>query len=405
MHRNLKYNMEKITKDNHLFKDKNLEDKDLSNSGIFPTGVLPSQTLRDLINEKVIFSLDDQIEESQIQPASIDLRLSRYAYRVRASFLPGESFTVMQKIDTLGMHKIDLLGGNVLERGAVYIVPLQESVVLPSRVSGIANPKSSIGRVDVFTRLITDKGVEFDRINEGYKGFLYAEISPRTFSVIVSKGTKLLQMRLRRGTPRPNDTATRRLHEKVKLVESKYTDKEFAKRIKNGVPISVDLSGENTNTIIGYKAKKYTSLIDLDKVNEYNLENFWEKIYVNNNKNLILDPYAFYILVSKEAVTVPPDYAAEMAAFNPLHGEFRVHYAGFFDPGFGHHSLGGKGSKALLEVRSYELPFTLEDGQIVCRIIYERLTENPDKSYGSEKLNSNYQAQNLKLSKHFKNNI
>ncbi len=391
--------------DNYLFEDKNIENKEVSSTDSYPTGVLPSQTLRELINEKVIFSLEDQIEESQIQPASLDLRLGRYAYRVRASFLPGENYSVMKKINTLGMHKIDLNKGNVLERGAVYIVPLQESVALPSRISGIANPKSSIGRVDVFTRLITDKGMEFDRVIEGYKGFLYAEISPRTFSVIVAKGTRLLQMRLRRGTPRPNDTATRRLHEKVKLVESKYTDKEFAKRIKNGVPISIDLSGENTDGVIGYKAKKYTSLIDLDKVDEYNYEDFWEKIYLNKNKNVILDPYAFYILVSKEAVTVPPDYAAEMAAFNPLHGEFRVHYAGFFDPGFGHHSLGGKGSKAVLEVRSYELPFTLEDGQIVCRIIYERLTEVPDKRYGSEKLNSNYQAQNLKLSKHFKDRI
>ncbi|MAR79043.1 MAG: 2'-deoxycytidine 5'-triphosphate deaminase [Rhodospirillaceae bacterium] len=397
--------MDQYKEDKHLFDKKTPNSEGINSKDSYPTGVLPSQSLRELINQKIVFSLEDQIDESQIQPASIDLRLGRHAYRVRASFLPGENYTVMNKIDALGMHKIDLEKGNVLEKGGVYIVPLQESVSLPSRLSGIANPKSSIGRVDVFTRLITDQGMEFDRVSEGYKGLLYAEISPRTFSVIVSKGTKLLQLRLRRGSPRPNDTATRRLHEKVALVDSKYTDKEFAKRIKNGVPISVDLSGEKTNGVIGYKAKKYTSLIDLDKVNTYNFEDYWEIIHQNENSNLILDPYAFYILVSKESVTVPPDYAAEMAAFNPLHGEFRVHYAGFFDPGFGHHSLGGKGSKAVLEVRSYELPFTLEDGQIVCRIIYERLTETPDKKYGSDKLNSNYQAQNLKLSKHFKKEI
>ncbi len=396
--------MDEYKEDKYLFDKKILNNQAAKSKDSHPTGVLPSQSLRELISEKIIFSLEDQIDEDQIQPASIDLRLGRYAYRVRASFLPGENCTVMNKIDALGMHKIDLEKGNVLEKGGVYIVPLQESVTLTSRLSGIANPKSSIGRVDVFTRLITDQGTEFDRVSDGYKGLLYAEISPRTFSVIVSKGTRLLQLRLRRGSPRPTDTATRRLHEKVTLVDSKYTDKEFAKRIKNGVPISVDLSGEKNNGIIGYKAKKYTSLIDLDKVNKYNFEDYWEKIYHNEKNNLILDPYAFYILVSKESVTVPPDYAAEMSAFNPLHGEFRVHYAGFFDPGFGHHSLGGKGSKAVLEVRSYELPFTLEDGQIVCRIIYERLTESPDKKYGSEKLKSNYQAQNLKLSKHFRNN-
>ncbi len=393
--------MEKNEHTKRLFNEKDENIKKVEKNDSYPTGVLPSQVLRDLIDEKIIFSLEDKIEESQIQPASLDLRLGKYAYRVRASFLPGEDYTVMKKIDLLGMHKIDLEKGNVLEKGAVYIVPLQESVALTSRLSGVANPKSSIGRVDVFTRLITDKGTEFDRVSEGYKGLLYAEISPRTFSVIVSKGSKLLQLRLRRGKPRPNDTETRRLHEKVNLVESKYSDKQFLKRIKNGVPISIDLSGDKTNNIIGFKAKNYTSLIDLDKVNLYKPEDYWERIYSNKNKNIILDPNAFYILVSKEAVTVPPDYAAEMAAFNPLHGEFRVHYAGFFDPGFGHHSLGGKGSRAVLEVRSYEVPFTLEDEQIVCRLIYERLTDIPDKRYGSEKLKSNYQAQNLKLSKHF----
>lgn len=393
-----------ISRTDTLFdnQDQNNHDAEQAFDTLNPTGILPSQKIKEFINDKTIISIDYPIVEKQIQPASIDLRLGKKAYRVRSSFLPGEENNVSQKIQQFGMHELDLTKGAVFEKGGVYIVPLQENVCLSSRLSGIANPKSSIGRLDVFTRLITDKATEFDRVKEGYKGQLYAEISPRTFSVVVRTGSNLLQLRLRLGSPRPTDTATKRLNQKVSLIDSSYSDKDLNKRIKNGVPLSIDLAGDTQNKLVGYKAKQFTPLIDIDKLNKYRVTDFWEKIYCSNENSIILDPNAFYILASKEAVVVPPDHAAEMAAFNPLHGEFRVHYAGFFDPGFGHNSSGGSGSKAVLEVRSYEVPFVLEDNQVVCRLVYERLTETPDRIYGSDSLDSNYQAQGLKLSKHFK---
>jgi dCTP deaminase len=366
----------------------------------FSTGILPSQSLRELVRDGVISSAGDPITEAQYQPASLDLRLGARAWRVRASFLPGAGMTVMEKIAAFGMHEVDLTDGAVLERGCVYIVALQEALALPKRMGGGVNPKSSTGRLDVFTRLIADHGTEFDRVEEGYKGPLYAEISPRSFSVVVRKGSRLSQLRLRRGSPRQSDSAVRRLHEEVGLIAGADADNDVAKRIRNGVPVSIDLRGD-ANGLIGYKAKAHTGLIDVDRIGAYAIDDFWEPVRATRDATLILDPNAFYILVSKEAVTVPPDHAAEMEAFNPLHGEFRVHYAGFFDPGFGHAGSGGQGSRAVLEVRSYEVPFVLDDGQIVCRLVYERLTGLPDIVYGSG-IGSNYQKQGLKLSKHFK---
>ena len=366
----------------------------------FSTGILPSQRLRELARERVIVSTADPILDGQYQPASMDLRLGARAYRVRASFLPGAGATVREKIDLYGMHEVDLSEGAVLERGCVYIVPLQESLNLQKRLGAVANPKSSTGRLDVFTRLITDHGTEFDRVEDGYKGPLYAEISPRSFSVVVRKGSRLSQLRLRRGSPRTSDSAARRLHAEVALIAGAEAGDDAAKRFRNGVPVSIDLRGD-ANGLIGYKAKTHTGLIDVDRIGAYAIDDFWEPVRATRDATLILDPNAFYILVSKEAVTVPPDHAAEMEAFNPLHGEFRVHYAGFFDPGFGHAGSDGQGSRAVLEVRSYEVPFVLDDGQVVCRLVYERLTGIPDIVYGSG-IGSNYQKQGLKLSKHFK---
>ena len=362
------------------------------------TGILPAQEMRALIREKVLFSTAALISEEQIQPSSIDLRLGPLAYRVRASFLPGRHFRVEDKLEALATHKIDLTNGAVLERGCVYIVPLLEHVRLGKRLSGVANPKSSTGRLDIFTRLITDNGSEFDRVREAYKGPLYAEISPRTFSVLVRRGSRLSQLRFRRGSPRPTDTGMQRLHEETRLV---HGEGEAAHRIAGGVPVTVDLRGETLGGLIGYKAKAHTDIVDVDRHNHYDPSDYWEPILANRDGNLILDPDAFYILVSKEAVTVPPDHAAEMAAFNPLQGEFRAHYAGFFDPGFGYSEAGGEGSRAVLEVRSYEVPFLLEHGQVVARLTYERLTMIPDRLYGSG-IGSSYQRQGLALSKHFK---
>jgi dCTP deaminase len=360
------------------------------------TGILPSQELERLVRASREIAAREPIQDDQFQPASLDLRLGPVAYRVRASFLPGRNATVEDRLKDLEMHKMDISDGAVLERDCVYIVPLIEFLSLKKRTFAMGNPKSSIGRLDVFTRLITDYGTEFDRVREGYSGPLYAEVSPRTFSVLVRKGSRLNQIRIRRGSPPTGNETLRRLQEEHQLVDS-----ITAEEIRDGVPVSMDLAGERSSGVIGYKAKNHTGLIDVDRVRHYDVHDFWEPVPAPRRGGLVLDPEDFYILGSRESVKVPPTLAAEMVAYDALVGEFRVHYAGFFDPGFGDPRAGGQGSRAVLEVRSYELPFVIEHGQVVGRLIYERLTAPPKKLYGSD-LNSSYQRQGIALSKHFK---
>jgi len=362
-------------------------------------GILPDRMIAALAAEGGILS-ENEFAPDQIQPASLDLRLGEIAFRVRASFLPGRT-TVAQRIDELKLHEISLADGAVLETGCVYIVPLLESLALPDEISAAANPKSSTGRLDVFTRVIADETRGFDRIEAGYHGPLYAEISPRTFPVLVREGSRLSQIRFRRGHALLNADALRALHARERLVDADDVD------VSEGVAVGVDLSGALLSPegkgggIVGYRAKRHTGLIDVERRGGYAVLDFWEPMQARPDKNLILDPNEFYILASKEAVQVPPDYAAEMVPFDPLVGEFRVHYAGFFDPGFGYAGAGGKGARAVLEVRSREVPFILEHGQIVGRLIYEKMLAKPEKLYG-QGIGSNYQAQSLKLSKHFK---
>ncbi len=360
------------------------------------TGILPSQELEYQVKVTKEIGALEPVLDDQFQPASLDLRLGAVAYRVRASFLPGKDATVEARLADLAMHKMDITNGAVLERGCVYIVPLLEYLSLRHRTSGMGNPKSSTGRLDIFTRLITDYGTEFDRVRDHYKGPLYAEVSPRTFSVLVRKGSRLSQLRIRRGNPPSSDEGMKRLQQEHQLVGSISED-----QIRRGVPVSADLQGADFDGLIGYRAKNHAGLIDIDKVGHYEVQDYWEPVYAPRRGGLILDPDDFYILASLEAVKVPPKYAAEMIAYDTLVGEFRVHYAGFFDPGFGHPDSGGEGSRAVLEVRSYEVPFVIEHGQIVGRIAYERLTAEPHKLYGSG-LKSSYQRQGLALSKHFK---
>lgn len=359
------------------------------------TGILPAHGIRNMIRDQQIWAVNGQksgVLDDQIQPASLDLRLGDTAYRIRASFLPGVSGQVMQKLETLAFHKIDLTDGAVLETGCVYLVPLMEALALPERTGGFANPKSSTGRIDVFTRVITDFGVEFDKAPPGYKGHLYLEVSPRTFPILVRAGSRLSQIRFRRGNPAHSDAEIKRLHQESALVDGHAN-------IDGGLALSIDLSGDKQTGLIGYRAKRHAGLIDVDRVNALPLNEYWEPIYNHGKNQLILDPDEFYILASRESVTIPPTHAAEMVPFNPLVGEFRVHYAGFFDPGFGA-GLEGKGSRAVLEVRSREVPFILEHGQVIGRLIYERLTDRPEVLYGKS-LESNYQRQGLRLSKHF----
>jgi dCTP deaminase len=331
----------------------------------------------------------------QIQPASLDLRLGDIAYRVRASFLPGPRTTVAERIDELKLHEFALTEGAVLETGCVYIVPLIESLALPDPIAASANPKSSTGRLDVFTRVIADETRGFDRIEAGYHGPLYAEISPRTIPVLVREGSRLSQVRFRHGNAQIDAESLRQLHARERLVDDDDVD------VSQGVPLSVDLAGLGPDGLVGYRAKRHTGLIDVDRRAGYDIADYWEPIRARKDQSLILDPNEFYILASKEAVQVPPDFAAEMVPFDPLVGEFRVHYAGFFDPGFGYAGAGGRGSRAVLEVRSREVPFILEHGQTVGRLVYEKMLARPKSLYG-ERIGSNYQAQTLKLSKHFR---
>jgi dCTP deaminase len=378
-------------------------EKDLP--AIHTAGILPSQRIEKLIRSGAISApTNTPISADQIQPASIDLRLGSIAYRVRASFLPGEHTKVSTRVEELRMHEIDLSRPAVLERGCVYIVPLLEELHLPPEISGKANPKSTTGRLDVFTRLITDYGTEFERIQAKYRGRLYLEIVPRTFSIVVHEGTKLNQLRFAdiqtSGGAVPSDAKLSQLDKKKTLVYSQ-NDIPWQAKISQGLRISIDLGGANGADIIGYKAKTHAPLIDLDRTNFYNLLDFWDPIHRPRAKNMILNPGDFYILISKEKIRVPPDFAAEMVAYDPSVGEFRIHYAGFFDPGFGYGNDDVKGTHAVLEVRSHEVPFLLEDGQMVGRLVYERLLGQPEKIYGAG-IGSSYQCQGLALSKQFK---
>jgi dCTP deaminase len=357
-------------------------------------GILPDHMIAALVREGAIRA-GRELDADQIQPASLDLRLGKIAYRVRASFLPGPDTTVAQRMDELKLHEIALTGGAVLETGCVYIVPLIESLALPADIAAAANPKSSTGRLDVFTRVIADETRGFDHISAGYRGPLYAEISPRTFPVLVREGSRLSQIRFRRGDALLDAQALRALHAQERLVDDDKAD------VSEGIAVGVDLSGLGPDGMVGYRAKRHTGLIDVERRAGYEVGDFWEPMRSRREHSLILDPGEFYILASKEAVQVPPDYAAEMVPFDPLVGEFRVHYAGFFDPGFGYAGAGGRGARAVLEVRSREVPFILEHGQIVGRLVYEKMLARPHTLYG-EHIGSNYQAQGLKLSKHFR---
>ncbi|HEX7007449.1 MAG TPA: 2'-deoxycytidine 5'-triphosphate deaminase [Alphaproteobacteria bacterium] len=360
------------------------------------TGVLPYQTIKELVQSGEIRA-EVPILEDQFQPASLDLRLGEIAYRVRTSFLPRRGRTVPKILSELSTHTIDLTKGAVLEKGCVYVVPLIESLKL-SRDAGFANPKSSTGRLDVFTRLIADEAGRFDVVENGYAGPLYAEIAPRTFSILVRTGSRLNQLRLRRGSPAFGEITLRRLHERAPLVVCE----DGAEPIIRGdsIGVTLDLKGAGGDGLVGFRAKKHTDVIDVDLVGHYEPKDFWEPLYAETHRGLILDPNEFYILATRETVAVPPDHAAEMIPYDSLVGEFRVHYAGFFDPGFGYDRQTGA-SRAVLEVRSHEVPFMLEHGQLIGFLRYEPLMAVPDKLY-SPSIGSSYQGQGLALSRHFK---
>lgn len=371
------------------------------------TGILPCQKIKEMLSAGEILPLAmNQIAPEQVQPASIDLRLGEWAYPVDASFLPGKGMKVREKMEKLDSSferfRIDLRNGAVLEKGRVYVIPLQETINLRSDVAAFANPKSSTGRLDILTRLIADEATRFDQVAEGYEGQLYLEVAPRTFSVVVKTGTRLNQLRFRRTrgeNPKPITAADWR----TLLAEGQITDSTAMTEKTADLPFTIDLRGSGSeNALIGWRAKKHAKRIDLECRN-YDPFDFWEPIRFHKDSSLILDPDEFYILMTKEKIAVPPEFAAEMLPYDTRAGEFRVHYAGFFDPGFGwdaqHRRVGS--SRGVLEVRSHEVPFLLEHGQTVGWLHYERMAERPDALYGND-LRSNYQGQQLKLAKQFR---
>jgi len=366
-----------------------------------PFGLLGRQKIKAMIGRKLIRA-EVPLESSQLQPASLDLRLSKEAYRVRASFLPGRGTAVRERLKSLNAEPVSLAGkGAVLEKGIVYVARLMERLELRPNLSGAANPKSSTGRIDIFTRLIVDRGEAFDDVPLEYKGELWLEISPRSFSVRVRAGTKLNQVRFRSRHPQQRDRRTFSLDDaglrKRRLV-CELTDGPLD--LREGVVLRVDLGGLG-EPVVGYRAIRNSDVIDVNRLSGYRIEDFWEPIHAREDRRLILDPDQFYILASREKVQIPSDLAAEMAPIDPAFGEFRVHYAGFFDPGFGQGLDGRPSARAVLEVRSRDVPFLLEDGQPVGRLVYEKLAGPPDALYGAGSASS-YQHQGLKLSKHFR---
>jgi dCTP deaminase len=365
------------------------------------SGLLPRQRIRAMLEHKMILATSE-IDDVQLQPASLDLRLGPRAYRIRASFLPGRDKKVSDQLSALKYDEIKLDDGAVLEKGSVYLVELQEFLKLPDSIAAVANPKSSTGRLDVFTRLISNSSEVFDAVEAGYEGPLFAEISPRSFSIKVRKGSRLNQIRFRRLNSQHEghsvfhveDRVLRERHDQRPLVDGDLT-------LRHGLVLRVGLSNANSaDGIVGYRAQRFTDSIDIDATSTYEVANYWEPIFSRSDDRLILDPHQFYILASAERLHIPPDLAAEMVPIDPTMGEFRVHYAGFFDPGFGYTEHGHPGSRAVLEVRSHEVPFILEDRQIIGRLVFEKLSEVPDVLYGQTST-SNYQGQGLKLSKHF----
>lgn len=377
-----------------LFPELETEPDDLNT-----TGVLHDRAIRKLIDANHI-QADEPIGDRQIQPASLDLRLGPIAYQVRASFLPSRKSTVLQEVEHLRVRTLDLSVPTVLERGSIYVIPLLEKLNLTADVSAKSNAKSTTGRLDVLARILCDYTDEFERIPAGYRGSLYIEAAPRTFSVGVHQGTTLNQIRFVRGNPPYFDSRLTALHQDRTIMYDTDESPSLAV-ISQGLWVSIDLQGSGDGDIVGYYAKQFAPPIDLDKINHYDLEDFWGMIETTAKRRLILEPDKFYILASKERLRIPSDFSAEMISYDASVGEFRIHYAGFFDPGFGYGDDSLRGTRAVLEVRSREVPFSLRDGQRVGRLIYERLVGIPTRVYGPA-IGSSYQGQGIALSKQFK---
>ena len=363
-------------------------------------GILPTRWLREAANNDVIFTEEYKIPEANFQPASLDVRLGEKAYRLRCSFLPDAS-TVLDKLSDLAMETIDLRDGAILEKNRPYLIPLIEQLRLPDGIRASTNPKSSTGRLDIFTRVISDRSHKFDEISEGYNGQLFLEVVSRSFTIKVQTRLSLNQLRLIKGDPACEKGELLRAHreEPVLLSQDGQLNHLLAPADDNTVALSANLAGDRSG--VGYRAKKNSSLLDLGRESYYDPGDYWEPVYADRARRLILEPEEFYLLTSAENVRVRPEYGAEMTAYDPSSGELRTHYAGFFDPGFGYGENGNMtGVQPVLEVRAHDVPFMIEHGQKVCTLTFEKMLEAPEKLYGAE-IGSSYQGQGLILSKHF----
>jgi dCTP deaminase len=365
------------------------------------SGVLPSQRLREAVTRGTITAGDWRIPPESIQPASVDLRLGEYAWALRCSFLPDSGSTVEEKIEDLKFDKIDLRDGATLERDRPYLVPLIEELRLPGEIRAKTNPKSSTGRLDVFTRVITDRNHRFDEIAAGYHGKLYLEVVPRSFAIRVKHGLSLNQVRLVHGDARLSDRELEGVHEEFPLL---YMDTHALRAselsLSDGLFLSLNISGSPEN-IVGYRAKRNSLPVDLEHIGKLKWQDYWDPVHPEPGGRIVLEPEVFYLLLSAEGVSIPPSYAAEMLAYDPTAGELRTHYAGFFDPGFGYSPARRKqGSRAALEVRARDVSFMVEHRQPVCKLAFERMAADPDVLYGQD-VGSNYQGQETMLSKHF----
>jgi dCTP deaminase len=365
------------------------------------SGVLPSQRLREALEREWLVADPWRIPAESVQPASIDLRLGEHAWALRCSFLPDRSSTVQEKAADLAFQRIDLRDGATLERDRPYLVPLIEELRLPPEVRAKANPKSSTGRLDVFTRVLTDRSHRFDEIAAGYHGGLYLEVVPRTFAIRVQTGLALNQVRLILGDGRLGDQELIALHGECPLLYRDSAPLPASEiSLADGLFLSLDASGSEQSTV-GYRAKRNSLPIDLMHGGRLRWEDYWEVVHPERGGRIVLEPEVFYLLLSAEGVSIPPGYAAEMLAYDPTAGELRTHYAGFFDPGFGYARGGGVlGSRAALEVRARDVSFMVEHGQPVCKLAFERMAGEPDVLYG-EDVGSSYQGQTTMLSKHF----
>jgi dCTP deaminase len=367
------------------------------NAGVPAHGILPIQELKAAAGAGWIKA--PPVREDQFQPASLDLRVGPVAHRIRSSFLP-QGRRVAEMLPELKMYEVDLREGGILEKGNVYLLPLLEALALPNHLQGRTNPKSSTGRLDIFTRVITDHSHRFEEIGSGYHGPLYLEVVPRSFTVRVATGLSLNQLRLYTGEPRMDDAELRSLYRGEVLL---YDEKgraipEGEALIRNGLFMSIDLKGDAGRRVIGYKARRNSGIVDLSRERAHAAGAYWSPVYPQEGGSLILEPEEFYIFASRERVRVPPDVAAEMVEYDSGSGELRTHYAGFFDSGFGYGDGRRRGTRAVLEVRPHDVPFRIEHGQVFFKLVYEHLTARPEVLYGQ---GSHYHKQGLALSKHF----